>query len=563
LRAWPSSKARAWRGLFEQALMRILLRSETFHQAFQDPSAVDPRSARMMQHAPPPFYVGERPPENAPPVCFLLVPGIWDDYTFRTQFELYVHRTGSRPVSVGEVKILPRGVATDQLGYFRTLQHLPPTFAALSPAQFCSLGQSSQYYSAIHRIHELLGYAVKPELVVEALADLCFVSTTDRWWEHESGFATSLLRYPAANVARQQATSLVRGVTPKAHNHNALLISDVADGPVDPKGYELNFDGTLEIPGRLNVVVGRNGSGKTTLLKRMASRLSGDRPAGSERKPPQFSRIAFVSNNVFDEGHLPLHRTDLRFIGPRPGDKKRIGNVVRCAKAATDEQWPEVLRELFADREQLLAMLPDTDDNLKDDLLQLQSVLGWEAFATQVFDDESLCRALQSNPAAAMVEMSAGQKALAVILAGMYRDLDQQGLVLLDEPENYLHPSLIARFVRHLNLLLDERKAFAIVATHSPIIVQETPSRFVTVMERSGDTIRLRRPPFETFGESVENIDEYLFETDFGSSHWKSVLSEFAQRGLTDSEICERLHSAELPLLAQSYLERQRLKHGT
>lgn len=517
----------------------------------------------MTQHAPPIFYVGLQPPAGAALPCFVLAPDKWDDYSFRTQFRLYVFRHNAQPLLIGQVKILLRGLAAEDEGGLRQTQtSLPRSFASLSTKHFCSVGQTSQYYTEIHRISEHLGYAVKPELVVEALADLCFATAGDRWWENEAGFMTSLLRFPAANIARQQASALVRGLIPEAHNHNSLLVADVAMGSVKPGGYELLFDGTLEIPGRLNVIVGRNGSGKTTLLERMALQLSGDVSRTRERKPPKFSRIAFVSNNVFDQGYAPRWGAGVRFIGPRPGDAARITNVLVQARIADEQNWPSVREQLFPDPESVMKMLPEIDDHLKEDLSQLQVVLGWREFAARVFEDEELGQTLASRPAEAISVMSAGQKALAGILAGLYKDLDQQSLVLLDEPENYLHPSLIARFIRDLNLLLHERKAFAVLATHSPIIVQETPSRFVTIIERAGTTIELTRPPFETFGESVENIDEYLFETDFSSSHWKKVLSEFAERGLTDDQIRGKLQSSELPLLAQAYLERQRLKRG-
>jgi predicted ATPase len=363
-------------------------------------------------------------------------------------------------------------------------------------------------------------------------------------------------------VAWREATSLIRGISPDAHDHNALLISDVARGGVKPGGYELRFDGTLELPGRLNVIVGRNGTGKTTLLEEMAYRLSGTGSTPSERKPPSFSKVVFVSNNAFDQGAAPRGAPHVRFIGPRPGDIRKVERVLAEASRATTERWPEVRETLFPTAASVLETIPNITNLLEEDLTQLQNVPDWAPFVTRMLEDESLSSLIVEDPKTALMEMSAGQKAMTTILAGLYRELDQQSLALLDEPENYLHPSLITRFARTLNILLEERKAFAVVATHSPIIVQETPSRFVSIVERNQNTQQFERPSFETLGESIENIDEYLFETDFGSSHWKSVLFKFAKQGLTDEEICRRLQSRELPLLAQSYLERQRQKQG-
>lgn len=508
------------------------------------------------------FYVGSAPPADARRPCFVLEPDAWDDYGYKTLFRLMLFRPEGRKVSIGSVKILPKALGGDENDPLRAKPFLDDTFTDLPSSDFCSLGQTSTYYTELSRLGEYTGLDVDGETVARALSDVCFPETSDRWWEHHSGYETSLLRFPAANVAWREAASLIRGISPEAHDHNAMLVMDVARGRVSPPGYQLRFDGTLELPGRLNVIVGRNGTGKTTLLEEMATHLSGVSVTSRERKPPTFSKVVFVSNNAFDQGAAPRRAPDVRFIGPRPGDLRKLQKAVAAASQSTSEDWPGVRDKLFPTAESLLETLPDVTSLLKEDLEQLQSVPDWASFAERILENEALSTLVVDDPESALDEMSAGQKAMVTILAGLYRELDQQSLALLDEPENYLHPSLVARFVRALNLLLDQRKAFAVVATHSPIIVQETPSRFVSIVERDGRTQYFERPSFETFGESVENIDEYLFETDFGSSHWKKVLSEFAEQGLTDDEICQRLQSRELPLLAQSYIDRRRLKRG-
>ncbi|MBW6100166.1 ATP-binding protein [Escherichia coli] len=50
-------------------------------------------------------------------------------------------------------------------------------------------------------------------------------------------------------------------------------------------------------------------------------------------------------------------------------------------------------------------------------------------------------------------------------------------LVLFDEPETHLHPPLLAVLMSALRIVLNEVDAFAIVATHSPVVVQETLSK--------------------------------------------------------------------------------------
>ena len=339
-----------------------------------------------MSHTPLRFYVGQTLPPQATPPCFHLQPDNWDDYRYQTRFRLFLHLPQERPIHIGYLKILPRGLAEDEHGRHRSESHLPPLFDALPADRFCSLGVSSTYYSELHRVPEYASWpTITGESIARALADLCFADSGERWWEGEPGFMTSLLRFTQAQIARREARSLIRGEIPEGHEHNSLLISDVAIGSVEPEGYELCFDGTLRVPGRLNVIVGRNGSGKTTLLERMASVLSTEYSSKSrERTPPKFSKVAFVSNNVFDEGQAPRRSKAVRFIGPKPGDLQKLRHVVTRISQATDANWAAVRDAVFPTAADVLAMLPDTHDQLEDDLVFLSSVPDWSSITGRI-----------------------------------------------------------------------------------------------------------------------------------------------------------------------------------
>lgn len=186
--------------------------------------------------------------------------------------------------------------------------------------------------------------------------------------------------------------------------------------------------------------------------------------------------------------------------------------------------------------------------SLEDDLRRFHDKDDWRALQQRVFGTESA--------------VWCGKHDILVgILVRIYRDLAHNGLVILDMPENFMSYEEISLFTIGLRYLLEERSAFALVATQSSIIVQETPSRFITAIGREDGTISLERPCFETFGESLENIDLYLFDRLPALNQWSAIMREFAEEGLSNEEILRRFDSEELPLLAQSYLERQRINY--
>ncbi|EFN9246805.1 hypothetical protein D3031_22320, partial [Escherichia coli] len=84
-------------------------------------------------------------------------------------------------------------------------------------------------------------------------------------------------------------------------------------------------------------------------------------------------------------------------------------------------------------------------------------------------------------------------------------------LVLFDEPETHLHPPLLAVLMSALRIVLNEVDAFAIVATHSPVVVQETLSKNVNVITRNGEFTDFQRPEIETFGENIGAITSSVF----------------------------------------------------
>lgn len=64
------------------------------------------------------------------------------------------------------------------------------------------------------------------------------------------------------------------------------------------------------------------------------------------------------------------------------------------------------------------------------------------------------------------------------------RHLAPAPLLLVEEPENGLHPARIADVVRMLRAIVDETGAQVIVATHSPLVINELQPEEVTVVTR-------------------------------------------------------------------------------
>lgn len=65
------------------------------------------------------------------------------------------------------------------------------------------------------------------------------------------------------------------------------------------------------------------------------------------------------------------------------------------------------------------------------------------------------------------------------------RHIDPVSLLLVEEPENGLHPARIAEVVRILRAIVEETGTQIVLATHSPLVVNELQPKEVSVVTRS------------------------------------------------------------------------------
>lgn len=90
--------------------------------------------------------------------------------------------------------------------------------------------------------------------------------------------------------------------------------------------------------------------------------------------------------------------------------------------------------------------------------------------------------------------MSSGHAIVLFTITKLVDTVGEKSLVLLDEPEGHLHPPLLAAFLRSLSDLLYAQNGVAIIATHSPVVLQEIPKSNVWKILRSREATNITRP---------------------------------------------------------------------
>jgi hypothetical protein len=124
--------------------------------------------------------------------------------------------------------------------------------------------------------------------------------------------------------------------------------------------------------------------------------------------------------------------------------------------------------------------------------------------------------------------LSSGHKIVLLTITKLVEKVEEKTLVLMDEPEAHLHPPLLSAFIRALSDLLINRNGVAIIATHSPVVLQEVPASCVWKVVRHGLAARADRPEIETFAENVGVLTREVFGLEVTRSGFHRMLADAA-----------------------------------
>jgi len=153
------------------------------------------------------------------------------------------------------------------------------------------------------------------------------------------------------------------------------------------------------------------------------------------------------------------------------------------------------------------------------------------------------------------LELSSGQSIILSIITDVLVNIQPESLILFDEPEIHLHPNLISSLMRSLYKLLEEFNSYAVIATHSPLIIQEIPSLYIRVLDREGTTPIVRNLGIESFGENLTTITVDVFQTDRELSNFQEYLAKLAKE-YTYEKVLE-FFNGKLSLNAKIFLKAQ------
>jgi len=285
-------------------------------------------------------------------------------------------------------------------------------------------------------------------------------------------------------------------------------------------------------PSNIHVVIGRNGVGKTHLINRMIDSLimsDYDASLGSfkffqrQEENSTFANLISVTFSAFDESEPQPEIRDktaninYSYIGLKriQSDRENIEGpkstamlnteffkaLCACRLSSKSKLWIDALTTL------------ETDPNFKESGVK---------HLIDIENDDELRRL--SNEI--FKKLSSGHKIILLTITRLIATLQERSLVLIDEPEAHLHPPLLSAFTRALSNLLTHTNGVAIIATHSPVVLQEVPRNCAWKLRRTGSNAKAERLTIESFGENVGILTHEIFGLEVTESGFYKMLEE-------------------------------------
>ncbi|KVW05860.1 hypothetical protein WK91_34575 [Burkholderia cepacia] len=480
---------------------------------------------------------------------------------------MVLHRSADEVIELGNVKI----IEANRTGGYTAMPRRP--FTQLSE-NHASLGASLEYYETLYK----LGRDVFQPFL-EGLRDVAFSDEAKAAVEDTEGYRVSMLRFGGAERTIADAARLLRAPTLPIRRRSAgfrvkfkTRVATTANSFI----VEFDFRRRDRLPNRINALIGYNGTGKTRLLSNLAIVASGygyrtkedvlqDAAGRFVGTAPPFKTVVVVSYSAFDTFVIP---------GKTEVEKQRLQNegglfgYVYCGLRERAEDGPDgeqayrLRTPVEIQAEFLSALRRVREAGRMQELLEiLKPLLRDPSFQriglTQVYAGQN-----EDDIGDLFRYLSSGHKVVLKIITELTAHIagTTPTLVLIDEPETHLHPPLLAAFLKSVRACLEAFDGYAVVATHSPVVLQETPARYVHVLRRAADQSRLFATSIETFAESIGVITQEVFNLGDGSTDWHETLKTLAHRH--PLEDIEEMFGRKLGFAARSYVLSVRDENG-
>ncbi|QUM88843.1 ATP-binding protein [Moritella sp. 36] len=498
----------------------------------------------------------------------------WDDWDFTIKFKLY-HVMDGKKQNLGFLRLLVDGNKDTSKYFISTGEEIEKNIYRINNTFDYTLAVSlpleMDYY---HKLHKLLTTKTKIERILSLLCDASYFYDEIEAYKEWDGFSGSLMREGSSSEAilRKGHQIAIGRYTPK---ESFTIDINVSSKSIDP--IQFYFDNNRGVgKTNINLLTGKNGVGKSFLLNEISEIVTGLQEI--DDKWPYFHKLIMVAYSPFEDfftkdelldkldskyskkkkvrkSKTPLRRrlnvNEYAYVGFRNESGKfnidwpkfhSVESLIKILEFDKENQWWEdrgrfdVLKEtlsLCVDFESIAIKSKDSGELIAIDSASTKNI---NILLKEASKEDGLY--FIKNQEA--LSLSSGQKIYSYMIPAIVAEIENESLIILDEPELYLHPHLEVGLINMLKYLLEETSSYSIIATHSAILTREVEKRGVKILRKYGAKTIVDAPNFETYGEALDTIigevfDDYVTEKPFQSSLDKFIEDSSSVEGILDN----------------------------
>lgn len=481
----------------------------------------------------------------------------WDDYTYHVFYHLHATKrlTGAGNEYLGYIKFMHPGQTNAEIYALEKRMGEKP-FTEV-PEDFVGLTFSMDVYRGLNRYVQ--DTVARAGIVDQLHLILDRESPYFKMVEGDPCFENGVLRDTTMeNFALKKAQTLLlakeclynlrkESFEFKFNNADDFITFDFTCLNDDDFNLE---ERKLMVPNGCVVFIGGNGSGKSTAMYKLAKLMYTEI---DKRRKPEYkeyigelkpnnvgvSKMIVVSYSPFDNFMLPAWDENPevsaeRFIYCGIRDYIAERDLILQEQDGKYEQSEEVILADRQNRTQLKSIQELSEEFVDQFVLLLRDNKKSNLWSEIAESAEMLHPELTSAMETMQLEpdmterrrmfknLSTGNKYIFHMVATVIANIEDDSLVLFDEPENNIHPPLLSFLLSAIRRILYKYNSVVFISTHSPVIVQETFANNVYVIKRLGEGMIMNHPKIETYGANIGEITSEVFNlTSDNISYYK------------------------------------------
>ncbi len=498
----------------------------------------------------------------------------WNDFGYVVMFKVYYVNNNEKKF-LGYNRILVKDI-DKTADFFKTNydekieDNVYLINSLFDSMKLVSLALKIDFYKILHSL-----FKEESIVILKLICDGSYYQEYLEEYQKWTGFNSSMLRNSSSSMYILDNAYLIAQGNYKPKNEFSINI-DCKSDYIEP--ISLLFSNERKISrSNINLLIGNNGVGKTTILEELVNNITGIKKF--DEPWPFFNKLIVVAFSPFENFYtknsllekidekmnytkndkekirkrrILMNTREYSYIGFKNEDNifdlnypkvNRLKSILKILAYDKENGWWITKKRMVSLLETLSLSIDFNEIRFytknkdfisvkfkKEDnqIITLNEVLPFEE------KDIDLKKGVDFLSNDVPLTLSSGQMIYSFIIPAVVAEIEEESLIILDEPELYLHPTLEIGLINMLKYLLNDTKSYAVIATHSAIMAREIDKNAISILRKDEGISKYSPPTFETYGESLDRIIAKVFDENKKEKPYEIDLDNFFEENKND-----------------------------